>query len=170
PGPYSPSVHSSWSVRIAERGPSDGQAWMKLTTSLTVLRFLSWSSGISTLNSSCAATAISTIDRESMSRSSTKLFSGVTSEAGIPVISLMILPRPSRISCSVMAMSRLLLGFVPYGSSPVVPVSRRTARRGGPPYTSSGDLDHLPGVGEARAEAEQQRQPSGGRFAAFDHA
>ena len=44
-------------------------------------------------------TAISTIDSESMSRSSTKDFSGVTSDGSIPVTSSMISARPAMISC-----------------------------------------------------------------------
>src|ERR1035437_889896 len=75
-----------------------------VTTSWTVVRSFSWSSGISTPNLSCAATAISTIDSESMSRSSTNVFSGVTWSAGTPATSSMISPRPARISCSVMDM------------------------------------------------------------------
>src|SRR4029077_4948490 len=96
----------------AEPGDDDGLACghaeppafllTKFTTSCTVVRSFSWSSGISTPNLSWAATAISTIDSESMSRSSTKLLVGVTSSAGTPAISSMISPRPCRISCSVM--------------------------------------------------------------------
>ena len=58
--------------------------------------------------STWAATAISTIDSESMSRSSTKLLLGVTSSAGTPAISSTISPSPARISWSFMAVLLLV--------------------------------------------------------------
>ena len=93
--------------------PNSRRSWLtKFTTSWTVLRSFSWSSGISTPNLSCAATAISTIDSESMSRSSTKLLLGVTSSAGTPAISSTISPSPARISWSVMAVCSFSEVFV----------------------------------------------------------
>src|SRR6202041_1931363 len=105
--------------RRAEPGDDDGLAIhrhaespafldTKFTTSWTVVRSLSWSSGISTPNLSWAATAISTMDSESMSRSSTKLLLGVTSSAGTPAISSTISPIPARISCSFMPVAPCL--------------------------------------------------------------
>src|SRR5579859_656938 len=130
-------------------------------TSCTVLRFLSSSSGISTPNLSCAATAISTIDSESMSRSSTKLLSGVTSSAGTPATSSMISPRPVWISCSVMAMSLSSPSLMDWWKAPG---AHRGAR------ARSGYLDHLRRVADARAEAEQQHRVAGGDLTALDHA
>src|SRR6516164_987113 len=132
-------------------------------TSWTVLRFFSSSSGISTPNLSWAATAISTIDSESMSRSSTKLLSGVTSSAGTPATSSMISPRPVWISVSVIAMGSVF-SFVFVFS--VVPGPGRMPRCPG----RSGNLDHLRGVADARAEAQQQDRVAGGDIAALDHA
>src|SRR5262249_34837233 len=131
-------------------------------TSWTVLRFFSSSSGISTPNLSWAATAISTIDSESMSRSSTKLLSGVTSSAGTPATSSMISPRPVWISVSLIAMG--CVSFVSYfwvGPAP-----------DGCPGTwaRSGYLDHLSGVADARAETQQQDRVAGGDLTALDHA
>src|SRR5215467_7097026 len=132
-------------------------------TSWTVLRFFSSSSGISTPNLSWAATAISTIDSESMSRSSTKLLSGVTSSAGTPATSSMISPRPVWISVSVIAMGCFFsFGFEFWvGPAPGL-VPRRRAW--------SGYLDHLRGVADARAEAQQQDRVAGGNVTALDHA
>src|SRR6185369_2704269 len=128
-------------------------------TSWTVLRFFSWSSGISTPNLSCAATAISTMDSESMSRSSTKLLSGVTWSAGTPATSSMISPRPVRISVSFMAMclSSPSSGCVGPGRS--VPARARLGNR-----------DHLGGVADARPEAQQQNGFTGADLTALDHA
>src|SRR5215475_7542831 len=132
-------------------------------TSWTVLRFFSSSSGISTPNLSWAATAISTIDSESMSRSSTKLLSGVTSSAGTPATSSMISPRPVWMSVSLIAMG--CVSFVSYfwvGPAPggVAPGT----------WARSGYLDHLSGVADARAEAQQQDRVAGGDLTALDHA
>src|ERR1700677_2431326 len=110
----------------------------KVTTSCTVARSFSWSSGISTPNLSCAATAISTMASESMSRPSTKLFAGGTSAAGTPAISSTISPRPSRISCSVM--STPLLVLVMGGSG-----YRDDLRRVTQPRAVSGQQDLRPG-------------------------
>src|SRR5215470_16108558 len=133
-------------------------------TSWTVLRFFSSSSGISTPNLSGAATAISTIDSESMSRSSTKLLSGVTSSAGTPATSSMISPRPVWISVSVIAMG-CAFSFV------FVFLRWACAGTGGPGARArSGYLDHLRGVADARAEAQQQDRVAGGDIAALDHA
>src|SRR6266516_3520704 len=127
-------------------------------TSWTVLRFFSWSSGISTPNLSWAATAISTMDSESMSRSSTKLLSGVTWSAGTPATSSMISPRPVRISSWVMAMCL---------SSP----SSRWSAGDGPPAPGPwlGDRDHLGGVADARPETQQQNGFAGADLAALRH-
>src|SRR5580698_478421 len=130
-------------------------------TSCTVLRSFSWSSGISTPNLSCAATAISTIDSESMSRSSTNVFSGVTSSAGTPATSSMISPRPARISCSVMAIGVLLLLRFSLCCGWMQPCE---------PGRGSGYRDHLGGVAHASAEANEQRLRAGGDLAALDHA
>src|SRR5262249_16890275 len=133
-------------------------------TSLTVLRFFSSSSGMSTPNLSWAATAISTIDSESMSRSSTKLFSGVTSSAGTPATSSMISPRPVWISVSVIAIG-CVFSFV------LVFLGLSLGWDGCPGARArSGNLDHLRGVTDARAEAQQQDRVAGGDIAALDHA
>src|SRR5580700_2306609 len=127
-------------------------------TSWTVLRSFSWSSGISTPNLSCAATAISTIDSESMSRSSTNVFSGVTWSAGTPATSSTISPSPVRISWSVMAMGRALsfvLGIEPFRPRLPGPWSRY--------------LDHLAGVADASTESEQQHRGAGCELSAFQH-
>src|SRR5579863_4754068 len=129
-------------------------------TSCTLLRFFSSSSGISTPNLSWAATAISTIDSESMSRSSTKLLSGVTSSAGTPATSSMISARPVWISSSVIAMdasSPSLSGLYP------APGQEPGAR------ARSGYLDHLRRVADACAEAQQQHRIARGQLAALDH-
>src|SRR5690349_20905640 len=132
-------------------------------TSLTVLRFFSSSSGMSTPNLSWAATAISTIDRESMSRSSTKLLSGVTSSAGTPATSSMISPRPVWISVSVIAMGYVFSFVFVFLFGP-------GAGTGAPAPGRSGYLDHLRGVADARAEAQQQDRVTGRDIAALDHA
>src|SRR5262252_727926 len=132
-------------------------------TSWTVLRFFSSTSGMSTPNLSWAATAISTIDSESMSKSSTKLFSGVTSSAGTPATSSMISPRPVWISVSVIAMGCVFSFVLVFWIGPGpgrVPCAR----------ARSGYLDHLCGVADARAEAQQQDRVAGGDIAALDHA
>src|SRR5690625_4725182 len=53
---------------------------------------------------------ISTIDSESMSRSSVKVLSSCTSSAGTPVISLTTSARPLRISSVLATVGLLLLG------------------------------------------------------------
>src|ERR1700742_461278 len=132
-------------------------------TSWTVFRSLSWSSGISTPNLSCAATAISTMDSESMSRSSTKLFSGVTSSAGTPAISSTISPRPWRISCSLSAICLLS----PIGSFVLLRgFAVRLPRWAG---ARLGYRDHLRGVAHARAESHQQHRAAGRQLTAFGH-
>src|SRR5215475_13833137 len=131
-------------------------------TSWTILRFFSSSSGISTPNLSWAATAISTIDSESMSRSSTKLLSGVTSSAGTPATSSMISPRPVWISSAVIAMG-CAFSFVIWVVA--------CAGTGVPaPWARSGYLDHLAGVADASPEAEQQDRVARGQLTALDHA
>src|SRR5215472_3817009 len=126
-------------------------------TSCTVLRSFSWSSGISTPNLSWAATAISTIARLSMSRSSTKVFSGVTSSAGTPAISSTISPSPARISSWVMAISRTLPRVV---TGCVQPASG----------CWSGYRDHLRGIADARPESDQQCFVARREFPLLDHA
>src|SRR5450755_1306386 len=133
-------------------------------TSWTVLRSFSWSSGISTPNLSCAATAISTMDSESMSRSSTKFLSGVTSSAGTPAISSMISDRPVRISCSVSAICLLtpcLAGVSLYCL--VIGLCGQGGR------ARLGYRDHLRGIAHAGAEAQQQHGHAGVQLTAFCH-
>src|SRR6516162_1802983 len=132
-------------------------------TSWTVLRFFSSSSGMSTPNLSWAATAISTIDSESMSRSSTKLLSGVTSSAGTPATSSMISPRPVWISVSVIAMGYVFSFIFVFWVGPAPGLVPRAG-------AWSGYLDHLRGVADARAEAQQQDRVAGGNVTALDHA
>src|SRR5215204_3649299 len=111
------------------------------------------SSGMATPNLSSTAVAISTIDRESTSRSSVNDFSGVASAGVTPATSSRISARPVWMS------SRLTRG----------PLSRRGLcdERGKPPSAGTGcpgDLgwanswqdDDLAGEGEAGAVAEQQ--------------
>src|ERR1700751_174021 len=121
-------------------------------TSCTVVRSFSWSSGISTPNLSCAATAISTIDSESMSRSSTKLLAGVTSSAGTPAISSTISPIPARISCSFMPLAPCLECSY-WSAAPRCPRRPRHGRLG---WARLGYRDHLRCVAHPRAEPEQQ--------------
>src|SRR5437899_620442 len=101
------------------------------------------------------------MDSESMSRSSTKLLSGVTSSAGTPATSSMISPRPAWISSLVIAM-RCVFSFAHWAAD--APGARRGAR------ARSGYLDHLRGVADARPEAEQQDRVTGADLAALDHA
>src|SRR5690606_7946814 len=79
-------------------------ATMKLTASATVLRFLTSSSGMVTPNFSSALTTIVIIEIESMSRSSVNDFSRATSDASMPVSSVMSSARPERTSSLVKAM------------------------------------------------------------------
>src|SRR5260370_22499398 len=129
-------------------------------TSRTVFRFFSSSSGISTPNLSGDATVISTIDSESMSRSSAKLLSGVTSSAGTPATSSMISPRPVWISCSVIAMGCVFSFVSVFWPAPGRPGA----------WARSGYRDHLRGVPDACAEAQQQDRVAGSDLAALDHA
>src|SRR5690606_40092322 len=81
---------------------------------------------------------------------------------GMPVISLMILPRPSRISCSVAAMSLVLLHFL--GFCTVGPCKLCGS------YGRSGNLDDLARVREAGAEAEDEGEPARADLATLQHA
>src|SRR5690348_2340621 len=87
------------------------------------------------------------MDSESMSRSSTKFASGVTSSAGVPAISSMISASPERISWSVTVS--------PYGGLCVITAP---LTRGRSSWTARlGYRDHLRRVGQARAERDEQR-------------
>ena len=94
-------------------------AAMYETASPTVLRFLTSESGIFTPHLSSAAMTTSTIDSESMSRSSTKDLSGWTSSTGTPATSLTMTARPSRISWLISFLSvvscRTRCDAVPFG-------------------------------------------------------
>src|SRR3954463_3651538 len=96
-------------------------------------------------NLSSAAVAISTIDSESTSRSSRKVFSGVTSPTGTPAISFTIWASSARISCCDMR-------------------SPCSVLRG------SGDADDLSGVGETGAEGEEQGETAAFHLAGADQA
>src|SRR5215472_5395175 len=128
-------------------------------TSWTVLRFFSWSSGISTPNLSWAATAISTMDSESISRSSTKLLSGVTWSAGTPATSSMISPRPLRISSWVMAICLSSPSSVVVGP----------AQRAPAPGPRLRNRDHLGGITDPGPETEQQNGFARADLASLDH-
>src|SRR5580693_4089440 len=93
-----------------------------------------------------------------MSRSSTKLFSGVTWSAGTPATSSTISPRPARISGSVMAMCLC---------SPSLLVIRPRRRPGA--MARLGYRDHLSRVADACAEPEQQDGRARADLAPFDH-
>src|SRR5215470_15103174 len=95
-----------------------------------------------------------------MSRSSTKLLSGETSSAGTPATSSMISPRPVRISSSVIGIG-CVFSFV------VVGLFRRQELPGA--RAGLGDRDHLRGVADARAEAEQKDRVARADLAALDH-
>src|SRR5690349_6624310 len=124
---------------------------MYLTASPTVLSFGSSSSGILTPNFSSAAIATSTIDSESTSRSSTKLFSSLTSAGDTSATSSRMLASPSRIS------SALATGVIPFGWWMGLNVNLRREHE-------------LPGIGQAGAEPEQQHGSAGRDLAALDHA
>src|SRR5271165_2317837 len=100
-----------------------------------------------------------------MSRSSTKVFFGVTWSAGTPATSSMISPRPARISCSVMAIGllfsfwRTIASFAPV----LLWVARPGLGRG------SGYRDHLRGVAHARSETDEQGLGAGRDLAPLDH-
>src|SRR5688500_5304382 len=130
----------------------------------TVLMLPSSSSGMATPNLSSTAVAISTIDRESTSRSSVNDFSGVASAGVTPATSSRISARPVWMS------SRLTRG----------PLSRRGLcdKAGVPPSAGTGcpgDLgwwrsrqdDDLAGEGETGAVAEQQGEVAGLGLAAL---
>src|SRR5690606_30340866 len=117
----------------------------------TVLRFWTSLSGIFTPNFSSAATTTSTMDSESTSRSSVNDFSAVTSSGLTPATSSRISARPAEISSRVM--------LVPFrGLNGLTPRWRTTVGQLRAP-------DHLSGVGQAAAEAEQQHRRPGGDLA-----
>src|SRR6478672_11375809 len=142
------------------RALAAGQPWarsMKATASPTVLRFLTSSSGIETLNFSSAATTTSTMDSESTSRSSTNDLSSWTSSASMPATSLTMSARSARIS-SVVAIwggsSRLVAGCVQW-------VVRLGCR--------SGDGDDLGGVRQPGAEGDEQGGVAAARLTLGHH-
>src|SRR5689334_12631075 len=120
---------------------------MYFTASPTVFSFGSSSSGIFTPNFSSAAIATSTIDSESTSRSSTKLFSSLTSDGETSATSSRMVASPSRTSSVLATWFSFLVGFLRW---------------------SSGSQDDLAGVRQTRAEAEQQRRRARGHLALLD--
>src|SRR5215213_1351180 len=112
----------------------------------TVLMLASSSSGMATPNLSSTAVAISTIDRESTSRSSVNDFSGVASAGATPATS-------SRISARPVWMSSLTRG-------PLSRVGRGTPAVGplwpGGLWGRSGQDDDLAGEGETGPVPQDQ--------------
>src|SRR5688500_15670290 len=138
---------------------------MKPIASPTVLMLASSSSGMATPNLSSTAVAISTIDRESTSRSSVNDFSGVASAGVTPATSSRISARPVWMS------SRLTRGPLSrvgrWDTTGVPPMSGTVGpgARGG--EASSRQDDDLAGEREAGAVAEEQRDVAGLRLAAL---
>src|SRR3954466_10622544 len=124
------------------------------TASPTVLRFCTSSSGILTPNFSSAATTTSTIDSESTSRSSVNDLSNWTSSAGMPATSLTMSASPDRIS------SVLAIWLAP---SLFFSVVGWVSGAGG-----SGKHDDLGGVGEPRAEGDEEGRVSALRLARLE--
>src|SRR4051794_6884810 len=104
------------------------------------------------------------MDSESMSRSSTNDFSGVTSAAGTPAMSSMMSPRPVRMSCSETAM----IGFLPLIC--IFRCLRFWNGSYGPAAVGLRDLDDLCRVREPGTEPDQQGRGAGRDLPAFDHA
>src|SRR3954447_949896 len=118
----------------------------------TVYSSESLSSGILALNFSSTAMATSTMDSESTSRSSTKLFSGVTS-SGLT----------SATSWRMAASSSRMLSATVADSFRSVDAARASGAG-----TLRGEHD-LAGVGQAGPEAEDQHGRAGGDLAGLDH-
>src|SRR3954453_19951913 len=129
---------------------------MKLMASPTVLMLPSSSSGMATPNLSSTAVAISTMDRESTSRSSVNDFSGGGSAGGTPAASSRISASPAWISW-VLANVGSSLGRWrrPWWSAAVV----RDGCPGG--RWVSREAQDLPGEGQPGAVAEHQCQIAG---------
>src|SRR5687768_4571971 len=133
---------------------------MKLMASPTVLMLPSSSSGMATPNLSSTAVAISTIDRESTSRSSVNDFSGVASAGVTPATSSRISAKPDWISW---VLTRVLSlgwgGWIPPTSGTRCPgdlgwgCSLEGRPRG---WWLSWQDDDLAGEREAGAVAQQQ--------------
>src|SRR3954471_21196161 len=127
------------------------------------------SSGMATPNLSSTAVAISTIDRESTSRSSVNDFSGVASAGVTPATSSRISARPVWISwLLVTRVLSLGWGGRRTPSCPPLASSRRCPGRGrssgttcpGALWVSRQD-QYLPGEREARAVSEHEREIAG---------
>src|SRR3954454_23731995 len=127
-----------------------------------------------TPNFSSAASTTSTIDSESTSRSSVKLLSICTSDAGMPVTSFTMSARPARTSVSDIRGSSLMSadlrpvgygGFAVPGCAVTCLSVCRCADRG----RRSGQAVDLPGEVESGAEAEQQGQRAALDLAALEH-
>src|SRR5918993_1065135 len=136
----------------------------------TVLMLPSSSSGMATPNLSSTAVAISTIDRESTSRSSVNDFSGVASAGVTPATSSRISARPvwmsSRLTRGPLSrVGRWDTTGVPPMSGTVGPGARGGHANVG--RASSRQDDDLPGEGQAGAVAEQQRDVAGLGLAAL---
>src|SRR5687768_4918220 len=128
----------------------------------TVLMLPSSSSGMATPNLSSTAVAISTIDRESTSRSSVNDFSGVASAGVTPATSSRISARPDWMS------SRLTLGSSLSGDLHEGGGCPPTAGTGVPGHGGSRQAEHLAGEGEPGAVAEHQREVAGLRLAGLE--
>ena len=111
------------------------------------------SSGILTPNLSSACTAISTMDSESMSRSSTKDLSAVTSAVSMPATSSTISARPAEDLGRCRPRWFLLLVGVLVWHGRIV----------------TGQDDDLARVGQARAEADEQHDVAGAHPARRPH-
>src|ERR687894_2145502 len=128
----------------------------------TVLMLASSSSGMATPNLSSTAVAISTIDRESTSRSSVNDFSGVASAGVTPATSSRISARPDWISW-VLLTRGLSLGW---GGE--YPPSSGTRCPGDLGWWRSWQDEHLAGEGEPGAVAEHQGEVAGLGLARLD--
>src|SRR5664279_2160858 len=146
------------------------------TASPTVLRPLTSSSGILTSNFSSHATTTSTIDSESMSRSSTNDLSSCTSATGTPATSFTMSARPERISCWVAMRGDSFVRGWWSSTAECGGGARRLAGRGGAAllrggrWSWSGQGHYLRGVREPGAVADQQRGPAVRRLAVVEQA
>src|SRR5688500_15070100 len=135
---------------------------MKLIASPTVLMLPSSSSGMATPNLSSTAVAISTIDRESTSRSSVNDFSGVASAGVTPATCSRISARPVWMSSRL---TRGPLSRMGHGDRAGAPPLSGTGCPGNLGWTGSWQDDDLAGEGQTRAVAEQQGEIAALRLA-----
>src|SRR5687768_14611519 len=137
----------------------------------TVLMLPSSSSGMATPNLSSTAVAISTIDRESTSRSSVNDFSGVASAGVTPATSSRISARPDWMSSRLTLGPLSRMGLCDRTGNPPTNGTVGPEALGGEPCSlerpptgvvaPSRDDEHLPGERQPRAVPEDERQVAG---------